>query len=251
MNALTTQIAETNLKTTLVIMRASIGRITFLAVSRSLGMLAAGVIIANFAIVLFTMIAGIILSVANPPTTSLELHRLIVDHYREEPVTFVPIAKIPVRIQRMFVRVEDSTFYRHRGIELSAIEHAYRVNRAAGEIVLGGSTITQQLVRTLFLSNRKDYVRKYTEALMAVSLNSVMAKQRQLELYLNYIEWGKGIYGIGAASRYYYGKPLSKIDLDQAIRLAVVITSPLLYNVFTFGKNAGMVERYGCLWSSR
>ncbi len=217
--------------------------------TRALGLFFAGFLLANLAIALFGVTMGLAYSVINPPLSSFMVQRKLLDHFTIRPVRFIPIKQIPVRVQRMFIRLENSTFYTDPGIDIAAIEHAYRVNRAAGEIVLGGSTITQQLVRTLFLTGNKNYLRKWVEALMSVSLNAVMPKQRQLELYLNSIEWGKGVFGIGAASLYYYGKPLSRLDLDQTIRLAVIITSPLRYSVSTFARNPGMVQRYDFLWS--
>jgi len=217
--------------------------------ARAVGLFFAGLLLANIAIALFGVTMGLAYSVIDPPLSSFMVQRKLLDHFTIRPVRFVPIKQIPVRVQRMFIRLENSTFYTDPGIDIAAIEHAYRVNEAAGKIVLGGSTITQQLVRTLFLTGNRNYLRKYVEALMSVSLNAVMTKQRQLELYLNSIEWGKGVFGIGAASLYYYGKPLSRLDLDQTIRLAVIITSPLRYSVFTFARNPGMVERYDFLWS--
>ncbi len=217
--------------------------------SRAVGIFFAGILLANLAIALFGATMGLVYSVVNPPVSSFMLQRKLLDHFTIRPIRFVPIKQIPVRVQRMFIRLENSTFYTDPGIDIAAIENAYRVNKAAGKIVLGGSTITQQLVRTLFLTGNRNYFRKYVEALMSVSLNAVMPKQRQLELYLNSIEWGKGVFGIGAAAEYYYGRPLSRLSLDQTIRLAVIITSPLRYSVFTFTRNPGMVERYDFLWS--
>ncbi len=218
---------------------------------RAIGTLLAGLLAAVLATALAGVEAGLVFSWIRPPVTALMIERLFVERYRPLPIDFIPIAKIPLRTRWMFVRVEDATFYRHPGIDLDAIRHAMAVNRELGAPVLGGSTITQQLVRTLFLTQNKNYGRKLVEAIMAVSLNSVMSKDRQLELYLNYIEWGKGVYGIGAASRYYYRKPFDELDLDSRIRLAVIISSPLRYSVFDFGRNPGMVQRYDLLWSTQ
>lgn len=217
--------------------------------ARAVGLLFAGVLLANLGIALFGVTMGVAYSVVNPPLSTLMIHRKLVDHFAIRPIRFIPIRQIPVRVQRMFIRLEDSTFYTDPGISISAIEYAYRINKEYGRIVLGGSTITQQLVRTLFLSERRNYLRKYIEALMSVSLNAVMPKQRQLELYLNSIEWGPGVFGIGEAARYYYKAPLSRLSLDQTIRLAVIISSPLRYSVYTFARNPGMVQRYDYLWS--
>jgi hypothetical protein len=106
-----------------------------------------------------------------------------------------------------------------------------------------------QLARNLFLTPRKTYFRKYMEALIALEMDLVMPKDRILELYLNYIEWGKGIFGIGAASSHYYGAGVGALGLDELRRLVTIITNPLRYDVQTFYRSAQMAQRYAFLES--
>ncbi|HUZ18530.1 MAG TPA: biosynthetic peptidoglycan transglycosylase [Spirochaetia bacterium] len=217
--------------------------------SRSFGALWAGIGLAHLVIFLVALFAGLLYSVVNPPITSLMIERHIAYHVRIHLVRFIPLSQIPKSVQTMFVRVENRTFYTNPGIDIAAIKYAWELDRRLGYWALGGSTITQQLTRSLLLSTNKSFGRKYVEALMSLTINLVMSKQRQLELYLNYIEWGKGIFGIQTAAYAQYGKPLSQLTTDQIIRLAVIISSPWRYNVNDFFSNKGMVERYHLLWS--
>ncbi len=196
------------------------------------------------AIAFFSLGAGIVYSWLNPPLTSLMVERFLDRGYVPRPVVFIPLAKLPKDVPAMYLKLEDKNFYRHPGIDPAAILHAYRLNRRWGRVIMGGSTITQQLVRTLFLSQDRNYLRKYIEAIAAVSLDAVVAKKRILELYLNYIEWGKGVYGLGAAARTYYRKPAARLTYDEYARLAAIIIDPLDYNVKDFYKQPAMVARY-------
>ena len=101
----------------------------------------------------------------------------------------------------MFVYLEDHQFYTHHGIDLEAVRTAYERNKRAGTLAFGGSTITQQLTRTLFLTPHKNYLRKYLEALLSLELDLLLPKDRIMELYLNHIEWGSGIFGVGTAAK--------------------------------------------------
>jgi membrane peptidoglycan carboxypeptidase len=160
------------------------------------------------------------------------------------PVDFVSLQRIPRSVQLMFIGLEDKKFYRHIGIDPAAIRDAYLVNKAIGYALYGGSTITQQLARTLFLTPRKSYFRKYVEALIALEMDLVLRKDRILELYLNYIEWGKDVYGIGAAAHAFYGRPLSRLSVDEFRRLVAILPNPLRYGVDTFSRSGQMAERY-------
>jgi monofunctional biosynthetic peptidoglycan transglycosylase len=144
----------------------------------------------------------------------------------------------------MVVRLEDGHFWTHPGIRLGAIRDAYRVNRDIGYALYGGSTITQQLTRNLFLTPRKAYFRKYLEAIAALCVDLVLPKARILELYLNVIEWGKGTFGIGAASARYFGVTPSALGLDQQRRLIAVLPNPLHYDVSTLLGNRQLAIRY-------
>jgi membrane peptidoglycan carboxypeptidase len=184
---------------------------------------------------------------ANPKVTALMVWRDLTQHQSAQPVCFVPLSHIPLVARRMVIRLEDYHFYHNIGIDLGAIRDAYLINRSIGYPLYGGSTIPQQLARNLFLTPRKTYLRKYCEALIAVEMDLLLPKNRILELYLNCIEWGKGIYGIGAASYHYYGSSVSSLSLDELRRLVTIITNPVRFDVNTFQKSRQMRARYGYL----
>jgi monofunctional biosynthetic peptidoglycan transglycosylase len=211
--------------------------------------LLAGLVISHAVLFLLVLLASLILLHLNPKVTALMVWRGVTAHQKAEPVRFVPLQRIPLVARRMVIKLEDYRFYNHWGIDLGAIRDAYLTDRAIGYPLYGGSTIPQQLARNLFLTPRKTYVRKYSEALIALEMDLFMPKNRILELYLNCIEWGRGIYGIGAASYHYYGTNVSSLSLDELRRLATIITNPVRYNVYTFQKSRQMRERYDYLLS--
>ncbi len=192
------------------------------------------------------LIAGYTFALAfvTPHINSLMIFRSLVQGQHLKPVKPVPLADIPVRDREMFIRLEDGHFYKHHGIDLGAIREAYLINRRAGYFVRGASTIDQQLARTLFLTMDKNYYRKYLEAFIAVEMDALLPKNRILELYLNSIEWGPGVFGIGQASLYEYGKPFQKLTTDQVRRMAAILPSPLRFNVSNFTSSAGLYDRY-------
>jgi monofunctional biosynthetic peptidoglycan transglycosylase len=150
----------------------------------------------------------------------------------------------------MFVAVEDYTFYQHHGVDLQAIRDAQRMNRQLGRIYHGGSTITMQLARTLFLTPNRTYVRKYFEVIAALTMETVLSKERILELYVNTIEFGRGVYGIRAAALAHYGKTdPARLTTDQLRRLVTIVASPLFYDVDTFVRKRALAERYEFLVS--
>ncbi len=191
-----------------------------------------------------TLAACLLLSRWNPPVTSLMIYRNLTVQQKPRPLKFVPLRQLPRSTRLMFIRLEDMNFYSHPGISLGAIRDAYLINKSIGYTLYGGSTIPQQLARTLFLTPRKTYMRKYVEALIALEMDLLLKKERILELYLNYIEWGKGVYGIGAASSYYYGSKPAELSIDQFRRLAAILPNPLRFNVNTFANSHQMRERY-------
>lgn len=212
---------------------------------RKLPALAAGAAaVFHAAIFVVALDFGLIYSVVNPPVTALAFERSIEKGWAPRPFIFVPLSRIPPYARRMFVSLEDRTFYTHWGIEPSAMLNAFEQNARWGQIVLGGSTITQQLARTLFLSQDKTYFRKYLEALWAVVLDLVMSKERILELYLNYIEWGRGVYGIGQGSWHQFGRSVETLGPDEFARLAAIIINPVDFNVSTLSDQPAMLRRY-------
>jgi monofunctional biosynthetic peptidoglycan transglycosylase len=199
---------------------------------------------------LFTAEIGLMFSVVNPPVTSLMLDRITNYHFNTKPVQFISINKISPSIQNLLVRLEDKNFYKHPGVDFEALQYAYKLNTMYNRTVSGGSTITMQLTRTLLLNLDKNYFRKYVEILMAFTLDAIIDKKRILELYFNYIEWGKGVYGIGAAAEYHYHKSYYKLNMDQICRLLTIISSPVKYDVTTFVRSKTMIIRYNFLCGS-
>jgi monofunctional biosynthetic peptidoglycan transglycosylase len=141
--------------------------------------------------------------------------------------TPVPLSRISENLQRTVLVGEDDKFYQHHGFDFDAIQSALAEDEHDGKMKRGASTITQQLAKNLYLSPRKSLARKAVEALYTVALEHFLGKQRILELYLNVIEWGRGVYGAEAASETYYGIHASELTLDQAASLAAVLPKPL------------------------
>ena len=142
---------------------------------------------------------------------------------------WVPYQRISGHLKRAVVTAEDDKFMDHRGFDWDGIQKAYERNLREGEIVAGGSTITQQLAKNLFFSGERALWRKAQEAAVAVMLETIMSKQRILEIYLNVIEWGDGVFGAEAAARYHYGISAANLGPEQAARLAAVVPSPRRY----------------------
>ena len=211
--------------------------------------LAGLLIIGHAALLVVILFASLALLRVNPPVTALMVYRGITAGQKIQPVRFVPLRQIPRVARLMAIRLEDYRFYQHSGVDLGALREAWQINASIGRTAVGGSTIPMQLARNLFLTPRKTYFRKYMESLIALEMDFIMPKDRILELYLNYIEWGKGIFGIGAASSYYYKAGVGALGLDELRRLVTIITNPLRYNVQTFYKSAQMAQRYAFLES--
>lgn len=139
---------------------------------------------------------------------------------------FVPLGSISRNLRNAVIAAEDDGFYTHPGFDVEAILGAYEYNRNHNKIVRGGSTITQQLAKNLFLSNDKNFLRKFKELGYTLLLEKILDKDRILELYLNYAQWGDNIYGCEAASLHYYKKPSARLTLSEATRLAASLASP-------------------------
>lgn len=142
---------------------------------------------------------------------------------------WVPYQRISGHLKRAIVAAEDAKFVTHNGFDWDGIQKAYEKNLREGEIVAGGSTITQQLAKNLFFSGQRAWWRKAQEAVVAVMLETVMSKRRILEIYLNVIEWGDGVFGVEAAARHHYGTSAAGLSAEQAARLAAVVPSPRRY----------------------
>ena len=207
------------------------------------------VVACHAALFLFVFLASLLLLVWNPPVTALMIYRGVTVHQKSKPIRFVPLHQIPRVARTMVIRLEDYRFSSHHGVDLGAIRDAWLINSSIGRTAVGGSTIPMQLARNLFLTPRKTYLRKYIEALTALEMSLILPKDRILELYLNVIEWGKGVFGIGAASAYYFKTGVGGLGLDELRRLATIITNPLRYDVWTFSRSAQMSQRYAYLLS--
>lgn len=142
---------------------------------------------------------------------------------------WVPYEKISPHLKRAIIAAEDSRFLDHEGFDIEGIQKAMKKNIKKGRVVAGGSTITQQLAKNLFLSTRKSYVRKGQEAIITLMIESTWSKRRILEVYLNIIEWGDGVYGAEAASRRYYKKSAARLTRGQAAALAAMVPNPRWY----------------------
>ena len=148
--------------------------------------------------------------------------------------TWVPYASISANLKRAVLAAEDSGFAEHDGVEWEAIEKAALENLQKGKIKRGGSTITMQLAKNLFLSPDRSLLRKGQELVITFMLEAVLEKRRILEIYLNVAEWGEGVFGIEAAARHYYGVSARQLSVEQSAWLASVLPAPK-----RFDKNRG------------
>jgi monofunctional biosynthetic peptidoglycan transglycosylase len=140
---------------------------------------------------------------------------------------WVSYNRISSNLKRAVLVAEDSAFWQHDGIDFKQIRESMEINLERMEFARGASTITQQLAKNLYLSPSKNPIRKIQELLIARRLEVELTKKRILELYLNVIEWGPGVYGAEAAAKFHYGVPAAKLGREQAARLAACIPSPL------------------------
>lgn len=139
---------------------------------------------------------------------------------------WVDYAQISRHLKRAIIASEDANFAEHDGVEWDAIFKAYEKNSKKGKIMVGGSTITQQLAKNLFLTGERSYLRKAQEFIVTYMLEYWMDKERIFEIYLNSVEWGVGVYGAEAASRHYFNVSAANLSIAQAARLAVMLPSP-------------------------
>jgi monofunctional biosynthetic peptidoglycan transglycosylase len=143
---------------------------------------------------------------------------------------WVPLASISPYLVQAVIICEDDKFWSHHGFDFQAIKVAVEKDIKEKSYRFGGSTITQQLAKNLFLSPSKNPVRKLREFILTWRLERTLSKKRILELYLNEVEWGSGIFGAEAAAEHYYGKPAAELSPEEAAHLAVILPSPRRYN---------------------
>jgi monofunctional biosynthetic peptidoglycan transglycosylase len=169
----------------------------------------------------------------NPESTSFMQARL--ESMREKNPNaklsrrWTSYARISEQLKRAVIVAEDAKFSEHDGFDWEGIQKAMERNQRRGRVVAGGSTISQQLAKNLFLSGEKNLWRKAQEAVITSMLETLMDKERIFEIYLNVAEWGEGIFGAEAAARHYYGVSAGSLSVDQAARLAAMLPRPLYY----------------------
>ena len=139
---------------------------------------------------------------------------------------WVPLTRIALTVRHAVIAAEDSTFYRHRGVEWGLTRAAFWESWRTGRRARGASTLTQQVARNLYLSPEKTYIRKIREIILAQRLEQALTKDRLLEIYLNIAEWGNGIFGVEAAARFYFNKSAADLTWEEAATLTAVLPSP-------------------------
>lgn len=143
---------------------------------------------------------------------------------------WIPYERISPNLKRALIASEDAKFLDHEGFDWEGIQTAWEKNLKKGRIVAGGSTISQQLAKNLFLSSRKTPWRKGEEAIITLMLEKMMSKRRIFEIYLNVIEWGNGVFGAEAAARYYYKTSAANLGAPQAAKLAAMVPNPRYFD---------------------
>jgi monofunctional biosynthetic peptidoglycan transglycosylase len=167
----------------------------------------------------------------NPTTTALMEQRAAERNGKARPIrSWVSYRRISPHLRNAVLVAEDGGFFSHSGFDLHELKESLKRNWEEGRFARGASTITQQLAKNLYLSTSKNPLRKIREFFIARKMEEQLGKERIFEIYLNVIEWGNGIYGIGPASQAYFGKPPSDLLPEEAAILAAMIPSPRLYS---------------------
>jgi monofunctional biosynthetic peptidoglycan transglycosylase len=184
-------------------------------------------------VALLWSLAALILVAArwiNPPTTAVHMERRLEAWIHHTPYheryKFVPLSQVSPDFQHAVIAAEDARFYQHHGFDWHAIQIAAEDDMEGGRL-RGGSSLTQQLVKNLFFGTGRSILRKGAEFTLVPVAELVLGKRRILELYLNVVEWGPGVYGADSACRHYYGISARNIGREQAARLAAILPLPL------------------------
>ncbi|HWC98955.1 MAG TPA: monofunctional biosynthetic peptidoglycan transglycosylase [Candidatus Sulfopaludibacter sp.] len=166
-----------------------------------------------------------------PPTTMVQVQRRLEAWARHRPyrkqAVWAALPRISPELQHAVIAAEDGRFYEHHGIDWKEVQKVVDKDMEDGRLGRGGSTITQQLVKNLFFTTNRSLVRKAVEFTLAPAAELVLPKKRILELYLNVVEWGPGVYGAESAAHAWYGVTAARLNRDQAARLAALLPSPL------------------------
>ena len=204
-------------------------------ISRKLLGFAAALVAAVFVALQAWFYAQVLWLRSHDPAQSAFMQERLVQLREHDPKArlqhrWVPYARISANLKRAVVAAEDAKFLDHQGFDWEAMQKAWEKNQRRGKVVAGGSTISQQLAKNLFLSGHRTPWRKAQEAMITVMMESVMDKRRILEIYLNVIEWGDGVFGAEAAARHYFGTSAAALSPAQAARLAAMVPSPRFYD---------------------
>ena len=188
--------------------------------------------LANGVVLLWSLAALMLVAVRwiDPPTTAVHVQRRLQAWIHQAPYRerykFIPLSQISPDLQHAVIAAEDSRFYQHHGFDWHEIQIAAEDDLEGGR-TRGASTITQQLIKNLFFGTGRSVLRKGAEFTLVPVAELVLGKRRILEIYLNVVEWGPGIYGAEPACRYYYGTGGRNVDRQQAARLAAILPAPL------------------------
>lgn len=228
--------------------------------------LAVLVVVCGLALQVFFALRVAAMAVFDPQSTAFqrsEAWRLLVEHRRLDwTQDWVPRERLGTAIQRAVIASEDAGFAEHSGVEWDAIEQAWERNqraearfeagRAKAAKIVGGSTITQQLAKNLLLSGERTALRKAQELAITMMLEAFLSKQRILEIYLNNVEWGEGVFGAQAAARHYFRVDAQRMSATQAARLAVMLPAPKRFEKrpnsgYVAGRAQTIVARMGAV----
>ena len=200
---------------------------------------------------LWILLHIILWTVINPGESAFMETRLEHLQEKDEKATlrhqWVNYNQISINIKQAVIAAEDAKFIDHEGFDWEGIEKAYEKNKRRKKIVAGGSTISQQLAKNLFLSNQRTPWRKAEETIITLMLETILSKQRILEIYLNVIEWGNNVYGIEAASLRYFSSHARDLNSFQSVKLASMIPNPKYYE--RHQDASGLIERSGIILS--
>ncbi len=182
----------------------------------------------------------------DPPTTAVHMERRVQAWMEHKPYraayTFMPLSRIAPNLQHAVIAAEDARFYQHRGFDWHAMQLAAENDVDGGRRLRGGSTIDQQLVKNLFLGTERSLLRKGAEFTLVPVAELVLGKRRILELYLNVVEWGPGVYGAEAACRYYFREPARSVGREQAAELAAILPAPRRRRPERMGRYSGIIQ---------
>jgi monofunctional glycosyltransferase len=201
---------------------------------------------------LFWTVSLVALRFVDPATTGVQMQRRVEAILSGRPYRkrykFVPLQQISPNLMHAVIAAEDGHFYRHHGIDWEQVEKVAQESSESGTIRRGASTITQQLVKNLFFTTHRNPVRKAFEYTLAPLADGILGKGRVLELYLNVIEWGPGVYGAAAAAEYHYHSAPAQLDREQAARLAACLPAPRRRRPARMNQySAAIMERMGQL----